>query len=79
MSEQTGLNYQGILDNQQKIGELEDRIKKLEEYYIKDTELFKSLKEIVGSILHILDHLHQLEKKERARAMADHNREVSLD
>ena len=62
VSEQIGLNYQGILDNQQKIGELESKIM-----------------DIHNSLNHILQRLHALEKKERARARDDHALEMHIE
>ena len=62
MSEQTSINSGDILLNQQKIGELEDRIKQLEE-----------------GIPHLVLRLHQLEEKERERARANYDRELSID
>ena len=60
LSEQIGLNYQGILDNQKKIGELESKIM-----------------DIHNSLNHILQRLHALEEKERARARDEHERDVN--
>ena len=58
MSEQIGLNYQGILANQQKIGELEEFVRKL----------CTIIDDIHESLEHYGDRLHALEEKERARA-----------
>ena len=67
MSEQIGLNYQGILDNQQKIGELEEMMILVQKF----------LKEQIEINEHYADRLHALEEKERARARDEHARDVS--
>ena len=69
MSEQIGLNYQGILDNQKKIGELEEIVTLVQKALLAQIEINK----------HYVDRLRALEEKERARAIADHNREAALD
>ena len=74
MSEQIGLNYRGILDNQQKIGELEDRIKDLKKRVFS---LEGDIAVILGGTAELSKRLHALEEKERARARDEHARDVS--
>ena len=71
MSEQIGLNYQGILANQKKIGELEEGI----------MQLMECMNRVTDSLTSVFDALAQriidLEEKERARARDEHERDVN--